>query len=268
MWVRLRGSYSISAHDKNFYPLGIYLVYKTDSNYKHKALRLFFSCKIVARQILAKEPYLLKKAVFMTFCAQNASFCSFLLILSMAIFTISVIIKMKKSFKIGCLSFLQDSSIHSTRKGSEKVYTAMNIASEIVRQYEEHGAHITNLKLQKVLYYAQMYSLQENGCALFDDDFQAWRHGPVIPGVYEIFRKYVSGEIKSDDIVIKNSHVTIDASAYNTISHIVEQSLPIDAWDMVFKTHETRPWKDTYIPNQNRVITKDQILHDGEVNLT
>lgn len=204
----------------------------------------------------------------MTFCSKNTSFCSFLLILSIVIFIISVIIKMKKSLKIRYLSSLQDHTVHNTRKGSGNVYTAMNIASKIVQLYEEHGAHITNLKLQKVLYYAQMYSLQKNGCALFDDDFQAWRHGPVIPGVYEAFRKYVSDSIETDDVTIVANSTVLEPSDKSVVDYIVTKTLPLDAWDMVARTHQTTPWKDSYIPNMNQVITKEHIRQNGEVNLS
>ncbi|WP_296045239.1 type II toxin-antitoxin system antitoxin SocA domain-containing protein [uncultured Gemmiger sp.] len=148
------------------------------------------------------------------------------------------------------------------------MYTAMNIASEIIRQYGERHKSITNLKLQKILYYVQVYSLQNQGRALFDDDFQAWRHGPVIPEVYDIFRKYVSDDIKEDDQTVLGNRIEIDETSKSMIEKIVEKTLPLDAWDMVYKTHETRPWKDTYIPNMNCIITKEQIRRDGEVNLS
>ena len=204
----------------------------------------------------------------MLFCARNVWICSFLLILSIVYFMGFVIIKMEKSFRNKCLHDFQDYDVHNTRKESEKMYTAMNIASEIIRQYGERHKSITNLKLQKVLYYVQVYSLQNQGRALFDDDFQAWRHGPVIPEVYDIFRKYVSDDIKEDDQTVLGNRIEIDETSKSMIEKIVEKTLPLDAWDMVYKTHETRPWKDTYIPNMNCIITKEQIRRDGEVNLS
>lgn len=204
----------------------------------------------------------------MIFCISDAPFCSFLLILSIVYFIEFVIIKMKKLYETKCLDDFQDCNAHHIRKGSEKMYTAMNIASEIIRQYGEQHKAITNLKLQKVLYYVQVYSLQNEGQALFNDDFQAWRHGPVIPEVYDVFRKYVSDEIKADDKTVLSNRVEIDEITRGVIEKIVEKTLTLDAWEMVYKTHETRPWKDTYIPNMNCVITKEQIRRDGEVNLS
>jgi uncharacterized phage-associated protein len=54
----------------------------------------------------------------------------------------------------------------------------------------EAGDSITHLKLQKLIYYAQAWALALKGCSIFEEDFEAWTHGPVIPRVYEQFRHF------------------------------------------------------------------------------
>ncbi len=54
----------------------------------------------------------------------------------------------------------------------------------------EAGDSITHLKLQKLLYYAQAWSLVLNGKSLFAEDFEAWAHGPVIPSIYERYKEH------------------------------------------------------------------------------
>ncbi|RMD63362.1 MAG: DUF4065 domain-containing protein, partial [Planctomycetota bacterium] len=49
---------------------------------------------------------------------------------------------------------------------------------------------ITNLRLQKLLYYAQGWSLALRGEPLFDETLEAWKHGPVAPSVYHIFKTH------------------------------------------------------------------------------
>ena len=49
------------------------------------------------------------------------------------------------------------------------------------------GDSITHLKLQKLVYYAQAWSLVLRGEKLFEEDFEAWAHGPVVRGLYERF---------------------------------------------------------------------------------
>ena len=43
---------------------------------------------------------------------------------------------------------------------------------------------ISNLQLQKILYYLQVYFIQHEGIPLFEDEIEAWQFGPVIPEVY------------------------------------------------------------------------------------
>jgi uncharacterized phage-associated protein len=49
------------------------------------------------------------------------------------------------------------------------------------------GDSITHLKLQKLLFYAQAWALVLLEKPLFDEDFQAWQHGPVLRSVYDRF---------------------------------------------------------------------------------
>lgn len=49
---------------------------------------------------------------------------------------------------------------------------------------------ITPMKLQKLLYFAQGLELARANSPLFDEDFQAWRYGPVIPSIYRRFKAF------------------------------------------------------------------------------
>jgi uncharacterized phage-associated protein len=54
----------------------------------------------------------------------------------------------------------------------------------------EAGDSITHLKLQKLLYYAQAWTLVLKGKPLFDEDFEAWAHGPVLRTIYDSYKGY------------------------------------------------------------------------------
>lgn len=49
---------------------------------------------------------------------------------------------------------------------------------------------LTNKKLQKLLYYAQAWNLALNRQKLFDEDIEAWIHGPVVPVAYHKYKTY------------------------------------------------------------------------------
>lgn len=64
--------------------------------------------------------------------------------------------------------------------------------------------NITNLKLQKLLYYAQgeyvAHNEESNDEMLFNDRIEAWKHGPVVPEVYRRFSNYIFNEISKTEI--------------------------------------------------------------------
>lgn len=49
------------------------------------------------------------------------------------------------------------------------------------------GDLMTNLRLQKMLYFAQGWHLARYGTPLFDDEIEAWQYGPVVPSVYNAY---------------------------------------------------------------------------------
>ena len=62
------------------------------------------------------------------------------------------------------------------------------ISHNHVKAMLDEADDISNLKLQKLLYYAQGAVLAITGSPLFDDDIVAWEHGPVVPTVYHLYK--------------------------------------------------------------------------------
>jgi len=70
------------------------------------------------------------------------------------------------------------------------ITTADNVADYILWHTREYGELISNLQLQKLVYYAQAWFLVFYDEPLFDEPIQAWIHGPVQPGLYHRFKEY------------------------------------------------------------------------------
>jgi uncharacterized phage-associated protein len=70
-------------------------------------------------------------------------------------------------------------------------YTADDIANWFMATLDRSaGDAVTHLKLQKLVYYAQAWSLALLGRPLFEEDIQAWTHGPVVPSLFQRFRDF------------------------------------------------------------------------------
>lgn len=142
-------------------------------------------------------------------------------------------------------------------------YTAMNIAAEVVSQYQ---GKITNLKLQKVLYYIQVESLKTNGQPAFSDDIEAWKLGPVVRDIYNHFRKYIADSIPADDKDLQKAACELPDCIKKVIKKIVKKTWEMDAWDLVAKTHETSPWINYYVKDMSRIIPVNA-LRNCEMNI-
>lgn len=73
----------------------------------------------------------------------------------------------------------------------------LNIARYfIVRAYEDGiEAEMTNMKVQKLLYYAQSLHLALYDRPLFDAEIQAWRYGPVCPPAYRFYSNFEANQL-------------------------------------------------------------------------
>ncbi|MBQ6623932.1 MAG: DUF4065 domain-containing protein, partial [Mogibacterium sp.] len=63
-------------------------------------------------------------------------------------------------------------------------YSAKDIAEHVVTKCVREQEPITNLHLQKILYFIQRDYVKKIGEPLFADEFEAWKFGPVVPCIY------------------------------------------------------------------------------------
>lgn len=77
------------------------------------------------------------------------------------------------------------------------MHSVHDVESFFIEIANDSDDNITNLKLQKLLYYAQGYSLSRNNKGLFDDVIEAWTHGPVVPEAYHTYKCCNASPIQS-----------------------------------------------------------------------
>ena len=107
---------------------------------------------------------------------------------------------------------------------------------------EEVGDLISNLKLQKLVYYAQGFHLALFNEELFNERIEAWDHGPVAPPLYGEYKCYGAGAIpKSDDF--DSSSLTDEQK--ELINEVYEVYGQFSAWKLRNMTHDETPWRDT-----------------------
>ena len=85
------------------------------------------------------------------------------------------------------------------------VHDGRAIANFVLDRAEQSGWPVTNLKLQKVVYFCHVWSLIELGRPLIKHSFEAWEHGPVLPYLYRDFKDAGAGPIKARALALDPS---------------------------------------------------------------
>lgn len=111
------------------------------------------------------------------------------------------------------------------------MYNAEQVAGYIVEKCIRDGQPISNLQLQKILYYVQKAFLKADS-KLFDDDFEAWQFGPVVPSVYYKYSAYGSMPIDFSD---GTYHLNCEDKII--IDPIIDSKRILNPWDLVRETH-------------------------------
>lgn len=139
-------------------------------------------------------------------------------------------------------------------------FTASEIADFYIQLLNSlPGNDIDNLKLNKLLYYAQGWSLVKLGYPIFSDDIEAWDHGPVIPKVYHTYKICGSNPIegpieKFDESKLNNQELELLIDVYNTYGKYT-------GWSLRERTHRKgSPWQQVYVKGQNKIITLQSMM--------
>lgn len=153
------------------------------------------------------------------------------------------------------------------------MYKVMDVARFIVNYSIEIGKPVSNLKLQKLLYFVQVAFICQLGVPCYEEPIMHWRHGPVVESVYQKYKAYGAENItdkeeeylefsfdletmsfgaerkKYDENIFKSEHLKI-------IKAVVDKYKDEPPWNMVDLTHKEKPWINT---NRNEEITISMI---------
>lgn len=112
---------------------------------------------------------------------------------------------------------------------------------------------VSNLKLQKLCYYAQGFSLAIHDRPLFDEAIVAWQHGPVVRELWDVYRANGARGIEKPETWDFSRFAPEDLDVMNEVYEVFGQ---YSAWKLRDMTHEEPPWKETPI---NGVIPHDKL---------
>lgn len=153
---------------------------------------------------------------------------------------------------------------------------AMDVADEIITLAQEKGHPVSNLKLQKMMYFLNALSLVQSEHPLIDDGqmFEKWDYGPVIHSVYSEYSVYGASPILpplehqtivfddkgfpelQNNIFNQQTFERNDESA-NFIINNIDVFLKFRASRLVAESHREPQWEDRSNKEYDNNLTRD-----------
>lgn len=104
---------------------------------------------------------------------------------------------------------------------------------------EKQGA-MSTWKLQKLCYYAQVWHYAWTEKALFIEEFQAWRNGPVCPALFNMHRgRFIIG---AADLPYGSAD-NLSADEKESVDVVLDTYGSLEPHELVGQTHSEEPWK-------------------------
>lgn len=154
----------------------------------------------------------------------------------------------------------------------KKVYRALEVARHIINYANSNDQLLSNLKLQKILYFVQAEFLISQGRICFEDDIEAWDFGPVVPAVLREYKFFGSFNIPP----VKHYYVEDESQTFNfrrvvfydiditnedkaVIDEVVDYFADYSAVDLTELTQKQLPWQNAYCKCFKKVISAQSI---------
>ena len=155
------------------------------------------------------------------------------------------------------------------------MYDVLEVCRHVIRYCNLHEYSVSNLKLQKLLYFIQAYFLIESPSEqpCFHEAIEAWDFGPVVPEAYREFKQFGSTDIPFQDFFFDYSSGDIfdgervpfrdniiSLEDKKLIDAVIEKFKYYTATDLVRITHNQKPWQEAHMRKYNREITHDSMI--------
>ncbi|NJK35333.1 MAG: SocA family protein [Oscillatoriales cyanobacterium SM2_2_1] len=116
----------------------------------------------------------------------------------------------------------------------------LDIANYFIDKSKQSGERyaVTNMKVQKLLYYTQSLHLAMYNESLFEEELQAWVYGPVCPPVYQEYKVFGSNTISQPALTIVDFNTDIE----NLLQEVWQYFGRYHAYLLSDMTHDEQPW--------------------------
>ncbi|EGK8008461.1 DUF4065 domain-containing protein [Campylobacter lari] len=136
---------------------------------------------------------------------------------------------------------------------------ALDLAKYILYKSDKD---LSNLELQKTLYFTELDYIKKFDKHLINDDFEAWKYGPVARDVYCEYRNYGANSIDKPNEEIQ---LNLDNDELDTINDSIKKCNKQSYWILVEKSHRKGgAWEQSFKENKKEIIDKKLIKQEAK----
>ncbi len=138
--------------------------------------------------------------------------------------------------------------------------SALELAKYILKTSDKE---LSNLELQKTLYFTELDYIEKFDKHLIEDEFEAWRYGPVAREVYWEYRNYGANSIEKpqENIILEG----LSQDELEVINNTIKECNRQTYWKLVEKSHkEGGAWQKSFQDGKKQIIDKTLIKQEAQ----
>lgn len=164
----------------------------------------------------------------------------------------------KKNVKIHSIKNRKEINVKTSIKPNNEQVNVFDVVNYLLKHFNADKYKITNMKINKLLYYIQGHYIAKYNKPLFLEPIEAWMFGPVIPHIYGEFFNFVNNPIPNNYICEGKTGNEINQETQEFIKKTLNNYINLSSYNLSVNTHNEQPWKITYNPRKkwkNNIIT-------------
>lgn len=110
---------------------------------------------------------------------------------------------------------------------------------DVAKYILEKQGKMSTWKLQKLCYYSQAWHYTWTGERLIEEEFQAWRNGPVCPELFNAHR----GKFMIDAEAIKGNSSNLSLDEKDSVDIVLKDYGAMQPFELSSQTHSETPWQ-------------------------
>lgn len=148
--------------------------------------------------------------------------------------------------------------------------SSIQIANYFIKKSIDINKPITQMKLQKLIYFAHGWSLALRNEPLINESIEAWKYGPVVPSIYQLFKTYGNNPIVNlQKDFFGNTPIVSDQDAIDILDLVWDLYSDLSPIQLSNVTHEIdSPWYHTlkeYL-DKGRELPKGKDIDDAIIS--